>query len=471
MISRIFANVLARRVAALVVVGVLACLGIDPAFAVTFGSQGEALSQCRSDLAQAKIDAAAKGTYVAPSFVCSMITTEVFQGQNVGVYRCELSETFNGNLYRCRKDTERYYRYPLANTCQKQDPYTGQGPWSTLDGNARNGSLGCRQGCDGFWNSNADGSMTFTPTGGVCPENEKNNCAQMVGYHWNAILAVCEPNDVECKDGEIKKGGKCVEACPAGMQIDVDGTCIAKKGECPPGSVLAPSGQCLPGDGLCAVGEARGKDGTCKRDADGDGKPDAGEEEGTTDETFSGGDSCNAPPACSGSPIMCGQARIQWRIDCNTRKNRNVAGGACSTPPACTGEKCDAVEVTSLHMQWRSACAAEKLLAKTNGEGDGGQPEWTKVGGMNQNPGAGEQASDKPKLNDKDVNTDDLDQSGFGGGSCIGFAGGGGSGISSGFLQTMASPPAFWCTFIAILKGAFVLIGAIASVIIIAKGA
>lgn len=149
--------------------------------------------------------------------------------------------------------------------------------------------------------------------------------------------------------------------------MDANGVCKPKEDQCPPGNVKSPTGGCLPGDGQCAVGEVKGKDGTCKRDADGDGKPDAGEDEGTTDETFSGGDSCDAPPACSGSPIMCGQARIQWRIDCNTRKNRQITGGACSAMPMCVGRDCDAMEYSQLLMQWRTACALEKAKS---GSGD-----------------------------------------------------------------------------------------------------
>ncbi|MGE4339077.1 MAG: hypothetical protein AB7E55_24355, partial [Pigmentiphaga sp.] len=232
-----------------------------------------------------------------------------------------------------------------------------------------------------------------------------------------------------CPEGQEKNAmGICeTKNCPPGKLLQQDGTCANEKNECPPGNVKSPAGTCLPGDGQCAAGEVKGKDGTCKRDANGDGKPDEGEDEGSTDETFSGGDNCNAPPSCSGSPILCGQARIQWRIDCNTRKNRNIAGGACNAMPVCTGDKCDAMEYSGLLMQWRSACALEKLAGKGTGDGDGSQPEWTKVGGMSQNPGAGEVAGDTPTVGEKEFSTSDLDQSGFGGGMCMGFAGGSGS--------------------------------------------
>ncbi|MGS0539351.1 hypothetical protein [Xanthomonas oryzae] len=152
------------------------------------------------------------------------------------------------------------------------------------------------------------------------------------------------------------------------MTLQQDGTCGPSNNECPAGQIKSPAGGCLPGDGQCAKGEVRGPDGTCKKDGDGDGEPD---KPGEGDKSqFSGGDDCNSPPSCSGDAIMCGQARIQWRIDCNTRKNRNVSGGTCNAPPVCTGEKCDAVEYTSMMFQWRTACASEKA-ANNSGGGTG----------------------------------------------------------------------------------------------------
>ncbi|MBH1519081.1 virulence factor TspB C-terminal domain-related protein [Stenotrophomonas sp. SG1] len=267
---------------------------------------------------------------------------------------------------------ETYHDYPPEKSCSAQGEYTGQGPWSNLGGSARSGSLGCREGCDGFWNRNADSSSTWTPTGDVCPDDEKKNCEQPAlanaGYYWNVALSVCEPPKPVCEGGKNPNSlGQCApEPCPDGMAQQADGTCKKKDNECPAGQVRSPDGKCLPGDGQCASGEVRGPDGTCKKDSDGDGNPD---EPGEKD-TFSGGDDCSSPPACSGSPIMCGQARIQWRIDCNTRKNRNVTGGLCGAMPVCTGEKCDAMEYASLLMLWRSTCALEKMASGPSGGGD-----------------------------------------------------------------------------------------------------
>lgn len=245
----------------------------------------------------------------------------------------------------------------------------------------------CNGGCKQAWFSTGDGYFNgkYSVDPGTCNDFDEKKCKAEfgTGYYWNAAMSACEPEGDKCPGGAAANSlGECKpEPCPAGMTQQSDGTCKNKDNECPAGEVKSPAGNCLPGDGQCASGEVRGKDGTCKKDADGDGQPDPGEEggengEGKTVDEFSGGDDCSSPPTCSGSPIMCGQARIQWRIDCNTRKNRNVAGGMCGQPPICTGEKCDALEYTSLLMQWRTACAVEKL---NSGSGTGSNPDLVAI--------------------------------------------------------------------------------------------
>lgn len=380
--------------------------------------------------------------------------------------------TLIGTFERHNGSTVVHYNQTFAwlQDCTKEPSYTGTGPWST-EGAALSGSLGCRNSCDGIWGKNADSSYTWQNTGGVCPNDEKKNCEGLGGgYYWNPVLRVCEPPEIKCKGGAKPNSlGQCApEPCPEGKTLQQDGTCKTKENECPAGQIRSPDGKCLPGDGQCAAGEVRGPDGTCKKDSDGDGDPDEPGEK----ETFSGGDDCSVPPSCSGSPILCGQARIQWRIDCNTRKNRNIAGGTCAAMPVCTGEKCDAMEYTSLLMQWRTACATEKLLTKDGGNGgDGSQPEWTKVTGMSTDPGAGSSPDDTKVLTVKKLGVDQLDQSGFGGGgSCIGFAVAGGSGIGSGFAQSLASPPAFFCNYILLIRAVLILSASVTCAYILTSG-
>lgn len=474
-LGRVFASAIVRRLAYILVPLCLAWCGIDHARAAACDSPSEQCSQGDAYAAAAQL-ASSRGpdvcklvgnkdtAYTGPSIEKDPgnSTVEV-TALSVHALCSNGAVPFLGNKY-----------YYVAKSCDKEPAYTGGGPWGTYVGSARSGSIGCRNGCDGVWFGNGDDSMTWQTTGAVCPADPPKACEGMKGYVWNRYLGVCEPTPPDkCPEGQSKNAkGTCEpSACPEGMVLGQDGTCKPKDNECPAGQIKSPTGSCLPGDGQCAAGEVRGSDGTCKKDGDGDGDPDGeGDGEGDPDKSqFSGGDDCNTPPSCSGDAIMCGQARIQWRIDCNTRKNRNVSGGTCASMPVCTGEKCDAMEYNSMLFQWRSACAAEKLLAKSGDSAGTGQPDWTKVGGMSQDPGSGAAAGDT-KITTNKITGDDLDQSGFGGGQCIGFAsGGGGTGVSSGFTQTMASPPAIWCNYIGAVKGIFILIGSVASVIILAK--
>ncbi|MCU1122531.1 virulence factor TspB C-terminal domain-related protein [Stenotrophomonas pavanii] len=262
--------------------------------------------------------------------------------------------------------------YDKDMSCKNRPDYNGAFPGSQYK--PRSGSVSCDLGCTVMWTHNADGTVNGSPIGDTCTaeDHDSDDDCKVNGpeYYYNRQIGVCEPQEPECKGGaKANSLGKCEpEPCPDGMAQQQDGTCKKKNNECPAGQVRSPDGKCLPGDGQCASGEVRGPDGTCKKDGDGDGQPDDPGE----NETFSGGDDCSVPPSCSGSPILCGQARIQWRIDCNTRRNRNIAGGACNTMPICTGDKCDAMEYAGLLMQWRSTCALEKMASSGNGGSEGG---------------------------------------------------------------------------------------------------
>lgn len=375
-LARVFAAAIVRRLAYVIVAIILAALSMSRAEAKDYPDQGSAWAGCNATASQAA--AGDKGNKATGKTRCDHIP-----GRYTCTYEVKPYENGAPAYIVCVnfQNLDTYHTYPADQSCEAKGGYTGSGPWSS-DRSARSGSIGCRNGCDGAWFSNSDGSKTWAPTGDSCPDDEKERCKQFPDHFWNAILNVCEPPEGECPGGgKTNSLGQCApEPCPAGKVQQADGTCKNKENECPAGQIKSPDGKCLPGDGQCAEGEVRGKDGTCKKDSDGDGEPDPGEEgegpNGETADAFSGGDSCNEPPSCSGSPIMCGQARIQWRIDCNTRKNRNIAGGTCSAMPICTGEKCDALEYTGLLMQWRTACALEKM---NTGSGTGSNPDLVAI--------------------------------------------------------------------------------------------
>lgn len=473
MIARTFVNALARRLSLVIVAGALAWMGVGSARAANCDTTADACDEGQAlaaawQYARSVVDPNNAGSIGVPCVVSYPGTKEHRGGALPKTMDC--NSPLAGSTLNLRKSF--YYR----SSCDKRPDWNGPYPY-LAGGIPRNGSVTCNDGCKQAWYSTGDGYFNgkYTSVSGTCNSYDDNKCKAEfgAGYYWNGAMSSCEPEEGKCTGGAKPNSlGECKpEPCPEGKVQNADGTCENKKNECPAGNVKAPSGECLPGEGQCAAGEAKGKDGTCKRDSNGDGKPDSedGEDDPNKD-SASGGENCNSPPSCNGNPIMCLQLRTQWRIDCNTRNDRNVSGGACGAMPVCVGKDCNAQEHAQLIQQWKAACALDKLANKSGGD-DGGQPEWTKVGGMNQNPGSGELASDKPAVGEKSFNTDDLDQSGFGGGSCIGLATVSGQGVvGSSYAQTFASPPAAWCNFISNLRASLIIISAALSCFIIARG-
>ncbi|WP_259387994.1 hypothetical protein [Xanthomonas vasicola] len=326
-----------------------------------------------------------------------------------------------------REGTRAFY---YGTQCKDRADYNG--PFPSVHGTPRNGSVQCFSGCQMAWYDNGDGTFNgkHTSVPGACGPDDLGDdadCKAKFGssYYYNGALGVCEPEPPkECPAGQVKdaKGSCQPNTCPEGMTQQQDGTCKPSENECPAGQIKSPAGSCLPGDGQCAAGEAKGKDGTCKRDADGDGKPDEGEDDGDTKPTFSGGDSCDAPPSCSGDVIMCGQARIQWRIDCNTRRNVNIQGGSCGAVPVCVGKDCKAMEYSQLLMQWRTACALEKAAGKpgTGGENADVKAIRDAITGTNGQANIGEEGNNSGAFSDESgygqggMPDGKLDTSGFG---------------------------------------------------------
>ncbi|MGE8219257.1 MAG: hypothetical protein ACN6OU_05810 [Stenotrophomonas acidaminiphila] len=503
-IIRVFASAIIRRLAAFVFVVVIALLGMGKSFASPVDEQyAKPISASRCTDSNRCPRPEAFSLINAWSSFCGN-TYPGFSGEIVeGVWENSSSRHYYVKL-KCSKQGSSSFIFVLytawAGECpqgevwngkagQCQQPCTGR-PSSTTPFLPVSGSTACYNGCTVVYAQNADETSTRSYTGAMCGNEEfKKNCPS--GSYYNGYMGVCEPVDKPCPPEQKKVDGQCVPdgKCPEGM-IAVPGTtpgaiqqgslyCQPANNECPPGNVKSPSGQCLPGDGQCAAGEAKGKDGTCKRDSDGDGTPDS--EEGPDDpnkDSASGGDSCNAPPSCSGNAISCIQVKIQWRIDCNTRKNRNITGGTCAAMPICTGDKCDAMEYSSLLQQWKAACALEKLAK--NGTGTPGDGEGCGAGDANCNgvadvlegsgeasdPGDGTADVDGAKKWGIGVSAGMLDQGNiFGGGSC-------------------PQPPSFqlmgetisgadfphWCKAMAILRGLILVFGAFTALKILMGG-
>lgn len=215
------------------------------------------------------------------------------------------------------------------------------------------------------------GYVAWSPTGGKC---DPNNFTCPTGY-VKAPDGTCEPVP-ECPPGVPRDAaGECMQPaeCPQGKMKDANGVCVPEKNLCPVGQVKGPDGSCIEDSGQCKAGTVMGDDGTCKPDSDGDGEPDPDPNPDEEDE-HKAEDSprCDVAPKCSGDEIMCLHAKQLWRIDCNTRKARQVDMDAyCKRPPVCEsvalGDEarnaaCDAVEEAALIQQWKTACATAQLV-------------------------------------------------------------------------------------------------------------
>lgn len=339
------------------------------------------------------------------------------------------------------------------------------------------GSTQCWNGCVATYAQNVDETSVRSVTGGVCMDSEfKKNCP--AGSYWNGYMGVCEPVQKSCPDNQELKDGVChpKNQCPDGM-VSVQGStpgavqegslyCKPAENECPAGNVKSPSGKCLPGDGQCAAGEAKRENGTCGKDKDGDGKADEDDDDPDNDpkkDSASGGDECDAPPSCSGNAIQCIQVKIQWRIDCNTRRQVNINGGTCEAVPICTGKGCNAMEYAQLMQQWRATCALEKLAKKDGDDkADGsdangnGVPDALEGTGDVADAGDGTADVEGTKKFGIGVSTSLLSQENiFGGGSCpqpptFKLMG-----------QTISgSDFPYWCQAMAILRALILLWGA-----------
>lgn len=473
----------------LAVVAAVAALFFVGAFEVNAQSYSGCSSygnQCSQAKAKMLCDSAAAAAGSTPGYRF-IACLHIPENSSSGRYSCTVQIAPNGAVQRCWQvvpGAQSEYLYSYALSCpsgQTENPYTGEcqaqcsgRPSATTPFLPVTGSTQCYNGCVAVYSQNADETSTRSLTGAMCSnEDFKKNCPS--GSYYNGYMGVCEPVDKPCPEGQKKEGGQCVPdgKCPDGM-IAVQGTtpgavqqgslyCKPTENECPAGMIKSSSGQCLPGDGQCAAGEAKGKDGTCKRDSDNDGTPDSeeGEDDPNTD-SASGGDSCDAPPTCNGNAIQCMQVKIQWRIDCNTRRQVNISGGTCDAVPICTGKGCNAMEYAQLMQQWRTTCAVEKLARKEGADNDAsdangnGVPDALEGIGDVTDAGDGQGDVAGAKRFGIGVSTSLLDQDNiFGGGSCP----------QPPTFKLMGSTVSgsdfpYWCQAMAILRGLVLIFGA-----------
>lgn len=371
-LGRIFASAIVRRLAYVLVALLLAALGVGKAHAA---DQGQAY-------ALAEADRAAYASNLCRSSYAWTVNgpTRVVHDAVAKSYHAEIDCVYSdgGALYLTRASQAHAY----DTLC------TSRAPAVNLGFTFRPGTTQCVNGCATAWAPNegeGNPGSTGVATGGAC---SKSTWTCPSGSEGSAVIPgpsdseACEPPLPDCQEGQERVDGVCKakETCPAGQHTNQKGECEKDSDNCPAGQTKGPDGSCVDNscptsiftgsNGTTVINQVKGKDGTCKADADNDGKADDEQDDDDPNKDgkkFSGGDSCDAPPTCSGDAIACGQARIQWRIDCNTRADAKISGGSCAAMPVCTGKNCKAVEYSSLVMQWRATCALEREKDGTQG--------------------------------------------------------------------------------------------------------
>lgn len=213
--------------------------------------------------------------------------------------------------------------------------------------------------------------------GEECPEGQHEGAGD-----------TCVDDTTNCPPGQHNDGGLCVdddERCPDGS-FPVNDQCVAPWANCPDGSTPTDEGECLPTHSDCPGGEppvngwCQAQEGHC---ADGS-EPIPGEggvlycptpgmcPDGSI---VPPGTMCHAPwGTCpSGAQPVGGVCPVGEGCDpetdpeqCTGNDEGHASGGqSCDAPPACSG---DVIACAQLVMQWRTRCAVEE---GNDGEGDG----------------------------------------------------------------------------------------------------
>lgn len=399
----------AARFWLLLALAALAWLGVGEANASNHGTREQALAHCMAELSRAQLGQqhpslgyttsprcdletywdyttySNRGRYVAsctvynyngtirdPGGACDVPAPPQIDRFHTWDTECPAGMEWNESIRECAP--------PCSARPEKVRPIIGGAV-------VRTGQTVCDNGCRAVEWSNGDGTATrnFSMDPGQCNATEQCSAAQTsLGWSWSYSANACRPPPEDCPPNQVKdpRSGECSAACQAGQRQNAMGECEPDGEKCPVGMTKAPDGSCAGNQepNKCPAGQTKGPDGTCKPDENGDGEPDGeegGEGEGTGN-SFSGGDNCDVPPSCSGDAIMCGQARIQWRTECNTRKDTKISGGTCAAVPICAGRNCNAIEYAQLLQDWRSACLLEELVQK-GGTGSGDPGEGTSV--------------------------------------------------------------------------------------------
>lgn len=173
--------------------------------------------------------------------------------------------------------------------------------------------------CPSGWHRDANGNcVQDTPT--TCPDGSQpvnGQCTAPLTCPDGSqpVQGQCVAPWANCPNGQPPQNGSCQPdqgVCPNG-QAPVAGVCPATYGNCPNGQPPV-NGMCQATAGTCPNG-AQPVNGQCPV---GQCNPatDPNQCQGNENGHASGGQTCNAPPACSGDLILCMNVQQTWQTRC-----------------------------------------------------------------------------------------------------------------------------------------------------------
>ena len=204
------------------------------------------------------------------------------------------------------------------------------------------------------------------------------------------------------------------------------------------------TGKPVGGDGSSGGGSGNGSGGG------NGGSGNEGEGDGDGNSASGGGD-CDTPPVVKGDAALGMVAMQTWATRCAVESNKGSSGGTvtgsvgdCNSPFSVSGDSVEANQLRALRV---SLCVG---------------PGWAKAGegqGSGDNPHDGAEGIDGPGKSTWKFDTDVLDKSGFGGGTCPQL----GTIELGRFGAISLDNTTWWCPLISALRAVMLLLGAFIS--------
>lgn len=197
--------------------------------------------------------------------------------------------------------------YPKGQLCSTLPPITGSGDYNA----GNDGDIRCYQGCQQVVNEDSS-SFSLENNGAKCYSGISWGAGSCpANYVWNNTFAICSPLPPDADGDGVPDS---LDQWPTDPTRTVD----------------------TDGDGFADEFDAFPADPTQNADTDGDGvgdsfdfmpnDPDNGQDSGTgneTDNTSSGGGSCNSPPSSTGDAITAQIAYQTWATRCAAERTND----------------------------------------------------------------------------------------------------------------------------------------------------